>query len=34
LQRLVFDHAGNRLVARDWDRATWGEAGPGTLERR
>lgn len=34
LQRLVFDYAGNRLVAREWDRAAWGEAGPGTLQRR
>ena len=33
LQRLVFDYAGNRLVAREWDRAAWGEAGPGTLQR-
>ena len=34
LQRMVFDYAGNRLVAREWDRAAWGEAGPGTLQRR
>ena len=34
LQRLVFDYAGNRLVAREWDRTAWGEAGPGTLQRR
>ena len=34
LQRLVFDYAGNRLIAREWDRAAWGEAGPGTLQRR
>lgn len=34
LQRLVFDHTGNQLVAREWDRTAWGEAGPGTLQRR
>ena len=34
LQRMVFDYAGNRLVAREWDRTAWGEAGPGTLQRR
>jgi hypothetical protein len=22
------------LIAKDWDRAVWSEAGPGTLERR
>jgi len=33
-ERLVFDYAGDRLVAREWDRGTWGQAGPGTLLRR
>ena len=33
-QRLSFSHAHDRLIARDWDRATWGAAGPGTLLRR
>jgi hypothetical protein len=32
-QRMVFQHAGDELIARDWDRALWGEAGPGTLRR-
>jgi len=32
--RLVFDYDGDRLVAREWDRGTWGEAGPGTLLRQ
>jgi hypothetical protein len=30
---MVFQHAGDELIARDWDRALWGEAGPGTLRR-
>ena len=25
--------AGDQLVAREWDRAAWGEAGPGVLTR-
>jgi putative hemolysin len=33
-ERLVFEYAGDRLVARDWDRRMWGDAGPGTLPRR
>jgi putative hemolysin len=33
-ETLVFEHAGDRLTAREWDRATWGAAGPGTLLRR
>ena len=33
-EQMVFQHAGDELVARDWDRATWGQAGPGTLKRR
>jgi hypothetical protein len=32
-QRLVFRHAGDQLVAREWDRSLWGEAGPGVLFR-
>jgi putative hemolysin len=33
-ERLVFDYAGDRLVAREWDRRIWGAAGPGTLMRK
>ena len=33
LERLVFDYAGDRLIARSWDRKAWGAAGPGTLLR-
>ena len=33
-QRLLFGHVGDRLIPRDWDRASWGAAGPGTLLRR
>jgi putative hemolysin len=33
-ERLVFDYTGDRLVPREWDRRTWGEAGPGTLLRQ
>jgi hypothetical protein len=33
-ERLVFDYAGDRLVAREWDRRMWGQAGPGTLLRQ
>jgi putative hemolysin len=33
-ERLVFDYTGDRLVAREWDRRIWGEAGPGTLLRQ
>ena len=33
-QRLLFSHAGDRLIAREWDRGTWGAAGPGMLLRR
>ena len=29
---VIFHHAGDELIAKDWDRAAWGEAGPGTLE--
>ena len=31
---MLFDYAGNELVAREWDRTVWGDAGPGTLRRR
>src|SRR5262245_13688116 len=31
---MLFDYADGRLVAREWDRTRWGEAGPGTLRRR
>lgn len=33
-ERLVFDYAEDRLIAREWDRRTWGAAGPGTLVRQ
>ena len=33
-EQMVFQHAGDELVARDWDRAVWGQAGPGTLKRK
>jgi putative hemolysin len=33
-ERLVFDYAGDRLIAREWDRRIWGEQGPGTLVRQ
>ena len=32
-QRIVFQHRGDQLVAKDWDRSVWGERGPGVLER-
>jgi putative hemolysin len=32
-ERLVFDYAGDRLIARTWDRKAWGTTGPGTLLR-
>jgi hypothetical protein len=32
-QRLVFSTSGDQLVAREWDRSTWGEAGPAVLYR-
>ena len=33
-EQIIFQHAGDELIAKDWDRAVWGEAGPGTLKRR
>ena len=30
-ERLVFKRSGPQLVAREWDRALWGEGGPGVL---
>jgi hypothetical protein len=33
-ERLVFDYAGDRLIAREWDRRFWGAQGPGTLVRQ
>jgi hypothetical protein len=32
-QRIVFQHGGDTLVAKEWDRAVWGERGPGVLYR-
>ena len=32
-ERLVFDLSGDQLIAREWDRAIWGETGPGVLFR-
>jgi len=31
--RMVFRRAGDQLIAREWDRSLWGEAGPGVLHR-
>jgi hypothetical protein len=33
-ERMVFDYERVRLVAREWERTTWGEEGPGTLTRQ
>lgn len=33
-QQIIFLHAGDELVAKDWDRGTWGAAGPGVLKRK
>ena len=32
-QRIVFQHGGDQLVAKEWDRSVWGEGGPGVLYR-
>lgn len=32
-QRLVFNPSGDLLLPVQWDRALWGEAGPGVLHR-
>ena len=32
-ERLLFRRAGDDLLPREWDRTTWGEAGPGVLTR-
>jgi hypothetical protein len=32
IERIVFQHDKDRLVGKTWERSTWGEAGPGTLE--
>jgi len=32
-ERMVFRRAGNDLLPREWDRALWGDAGPGVLTR-
>ncbi|HEX6157414.1 MAG TPA: copper resistance protein NlpE N-terminal domain-containing protein [Burkholderiales bacterium] len=32
-KQLVFQLAGDQLIAREWDRAEWGEKGPGALFR-
>jgi hypothetical protein len=32
-ERIVFHRAGDFLSAREWDRVTWGEKGPGVLQR-
>jgi hypothetical protein len=31
--RLVFQHAGEELIPEEWDRAVWGDEGPGVLIR-
>lgn len=33
-EQIIFQHAGDQLIARDWDRSTWGQAGSGTLKRK
>jgi hypothetical protein len=33
-EQMIFLHAGDELIARDWDRTVWGQAGPGTLRRK
>jgi hypothetical protein len=33
-EQIVFQHADDQLIARDWDRTVWGQAGPGTIRRR
>ena len=34
-ERMVFQLAGDELIARDWDWTIWwGQAGPGTLRRK
>jgi hypothetical protein len=30
---MVFQHGGELLIAREWDRPVWGETGPGALTR-
>jgi hypothetical protein len=30
---LVFVHAGDQLIPKEWDHAVWGEEGPGVLVR-
>ena len=32
-ERIVFRRAGQDLLPREWDRETWGDAGPGVLTR-
>jgi hypothetical protein len=32
-QNMVFRHAGDELIPEEWDRAVWGEEGPGVLVR-
>jgi len=30
---MVFERAGDQLVAREWEHSLWGEKGPGVLHR-
>lgn len=32
-KQMVFQLAGDQLIAKEWDRAEWGERGPGALFR-
>jgi hypothetical protein len=32
-QAMVFQYAGELLLAKEWDRTLWGENGPGVLYR-
>ncbi|HYL90031.1 MAG TPA: hypothetical protein VEU32_14845 [Burkholderiales bacterium] len=31
-QRIVFQHSGDLLIAKEWDRSVWGGRGPGVLQ--
>jgi hypothetical protein len=33
-ERMIFELRGDYLIPKEWDKKTWGDAGPGTLIRR
>lgn len=33
-ERIIFELRGDYLIPKEWDKKTWGDAGPGTLIRR